>query len=109
MYRRGAVWTAELPDIGRKPAVIVSSRLVTLRLHPIVARITSVDRERGLATVAALDPGEVDGLPDASFVLGHDLYTLPASGLVTHLGWLQRERMLDVDSAVLTALGVNPQ
>jgi mRNA-degrading endonuclease toxin of MazEF toxin-antitoxin module len=106
VYRRGAVWTAELPDIGRKPAVIVSPRLVTLRLHPIVARITGVDRERSLATVAALDPGEVDGLPQASFVLAHDLYTLPAKGLITHLGWLGRERMLEVDGAVLTALGI---
>jgi mRNA-degrading endonuclease toxin of MazEF toxin-antitoxin module len=109
VYSRGAVWTAEFPDIGLKPAVIVSSLPVTLRLHPIVARITSVDRERGLATVAALDPGEVEGLPQASFVLGHDLYTLPTEGLATHLGWLQWERMLEVDSAVLTALGIGSQ
>jgi mRNA-degrading endonuclease toxin of MazEF toxin-antitoxin module len=106
VYSRGAVWTAEFPDIGLKPAVIVSSSPVTLRLHPIVARVTSVDRERSLATVVGLDPGEVDGLPQASFVLGHDLYTLPTEGLVTHMGWLQWERMLEVDSAVLTALGI---
>jgi mRNA-degrading endonuclease toxin of MazEF toxin-antitoxin module len=109
VYRRSAVWTVEIPDIGRKPAVIVSSLPVTLRLNPIVARITSVDRERSLATAVALDADEVDGLPQASFVLGHDLYTLPASDLVKHLGWLQWERMLEVDSAVLTALGVDPQ
>jgi mRNA-degrading endonuclease toxin of MazEF toxin-antitoxin module len=106
VYRRGAVWAAEFSDIGLKPAVIVSSSPVTLRLHPIVARVTSVDRERSLATVVTLDPGEVDGLPQASFVLGHDLYTLPTEGLVTHMGWLQWERMLEVDSAVLTALGI---
>jgi mRNA-degrading endonuclease toxin of MazEF toxin-antitoxin module len=106
VYRRGAVWTAEFPDIGLKPAVIVSSSPVTLRLHPIVARVTSVDRERSLATVVALDPGEIDGLPQASFVLGHDLYTLPTEGLATHMGWLQWERMLEVDSAVLNALGI---
>jgi mRNA-degrading endonuclease toxin of MazEF toxin-antitoxin module len=107
MYRRGAVWMAELPDIGRKPVVVVSSRLVTLKLSPIVARITSVARERTLATVVALAASEVEGLSEVSFVLGHDLFTLPEGGLVAHLGWLQSERMLEVDGAMLTALGVD--
>ncbi len=108
MYRRGAVWMADLPDAGRKPAVIVSSRLVTLKLNPIVARITSVARERAIETVVPLDHGEVEGLPDASFVLGHDIYTLSEGGLVEHLGWLQSDRMMQVEEAVLTALGVEP-
>jgi mRNA-degrading endonuclease toxin of MazEF toxin-antitoxin module len=107
MYRRGAVWIADLPDIGRKPVVIVSSRLVTLKLRPIVARITSVARERTLATVVALAAGEVEGLSEVSFVLTHDLFTLPGGGLVTHLGTLQSDRMLEVDEAMLTALGVD--
>lgn len=106
MYRRGAVWTVNLPDIGRKPAVIVSTRLVTLKLSPIVARITSVARERTIETAVALEHGEVDGLPDASFVLGHDLYTLSEGGLLEHLGWLQADRMMEVEEAVLRALGV---
>ncbi|HEV3094696.1 MAG TPA: type II toxin-antitoxin system PemK/MazF family toxin [Solirubrobacteraceae bacterium] len=108
MYRRGAVWMADLPDVGRKPAVIVSSRLVTLKLNPIVARITSVARERTIETVVPLDHGEVEGLPNASFILGHDIYTLSEGGLVKHLGWLQSDRMMQVEEAVLTALGVEP-
>jgi mRNA-degrading endonuclease toxin of MazEF toxin-antitoxin module len=100
---------AEIPDVGRKPAVIVSSLPVTMHLSPIVARITSVDRERSLATAVTLDPGEVDGLTEASFVLGHDLYTLPAGRLIAHLGWVTPNRMLEVDKAVLTALGVGSQ
>lgn len=107
MYRRGAVWMVELPNLGPKPAVIVSSRLVTLKLNPIVARITSVARERTLATVVALSAGEVEDLPEASFVLAHDLFTLGEGGLVTYLGWLQSDRLFEVDEAVLTALGVN--
>jgi mRNA-degrading endonuclease toxin of MazEF toxin-antitoxin module len=98
----------ELPDIGRKPAVIVSARLVTLKLNPIVARITSVARERTIETVVPLDHGEVEGLPDISFVLGHDIYTLSEGRLVEHLGWLQTDRMMQVEEAVLTALGVEP-
>jgi mRNA-degrading endonuclease toxin of MazEF toxin-antitoxin module len=108
VYRRGAVWMADLPDVGRKPAVIVSSRLVTLKLNPIVARITSVARERTIETVVPLDHGEVEGLPNASFILGHDIYTLSEGGLVKHLGWLQSDRMMQVEEAVLTALCVEP-
>ncbi len=109
MYRRGAVWTAEIPDIGRKPAVVVSTRLVTLKLSPIVARITGVNRERALATVVALPAGELEALSQDSFILGHDLFTLPTGALVEHLGWLQSERMLEVDDAVLRALGIDAQ
>ena len=105
MYRRGAVWTAELPDVGRKPVVIISSRLVTLKLDPIVARITSTQRERTIATVVTLDPGEVEALPLTSFVLGHDLSTIPTRALLEHHGALRPERMIEVDEAVLVALG----
>ncbi len=109
MYRRGAVWTADIPDLGRKPVVIVSSRLVTLKLQPIVARITSTQRERTIATVVTLDAGEVDALPLVSFVLGHDLFTVPAGALLEHHGSLRPERMMEVDAAVLVALGLDDQ
>jgi mRNA-degrading endonuclease toxin of MazEF toxin-antitoxin module len=109
VYRRGAVWTADIPDIGRKPVVIVSSRLVTLKLSPIVARITSTQRERTISTVVTLDAGEVDGLPLVSFVLGHDLFTVPTRALLEHHGELRPERMMEVDAAVLTALGLDDQ
>jgi len=106
MYRRGAVWTADLPKVGRKPVVIVSSRLVTLKLRPIVARITSTQRARTIKTVVALDAGEVEDLPLPSYVLAHDLFTLGEDGLVAHHGSLRPERMMEVDAAVLVALGL---
>jgi mRNA-degrading endonuclease toxin of MazEF toxin-antitoxin module len=109
VYRRGAVWTADIPDVGRKPVVIVSSRLVTLKLHPIVARLTSTQRVRTIATVVALDAGEVDALPLASFVLGHDLSTVPTHALLEHHGSLRPERMIEVDAAVLVALGLDDE
>jgi mRNA-degrading endonuclease toxin of MazEF toxin-antitoxin module len=109
VHRRGAVWTADLPDVGRKPVVIVSSRLVTLKLQPIVARITSAQRERTIATVVALDVGELEALPLPSFVLGHDLTTVPSDALLEHHGALRPERMIEVDAAVLVALGMDDQ
>jgi mRNA-degrading endonuclease toxin of MazEF toxin-antitoxin module len=109
VYRRGAVWTADIPDVGRKPIVIVSSRLVTIKLQPIVARITSTQRARTIETVVTLDAGEVDELPLASFVLAHDLFTLPDDALVAHHGSLRPERMMEVDAAMLVALGLDDQ
>lgn len=105
MYRRGAVWTADIPDVGRKPVVIVSSRLVTLNLEPIVARITSTERERAISTVVALEAGEIEALPLPSCVLGHDLTTVSHEALLEHHGALKPERMVEVDAAVLVALG----
>lgn len=109
MYRRGAVWTADIPSVGRKPVVIVSSRLVTLKLQPVVARITSTQRVRTIETVVALDAGEVDDLPLDCYVLAHELSTLPDGALVKHLGRLQPERMIEVDAAMLVALGLDDQ
>ncbi len=97
MYERGAVWTARLPGIGLKPVVIVSDRAVTLALHPIVARITSVERERAIPTAVAIEPGEVEGLPERSYVLCHDLVTLNDGDLVKRLGVLPTQRLLDIE------------
>jgi mRNA-degrading endonuclease toxin of MazEF toxin-antitoxin module len=98
VYERGAVWTARLPGIGLKPVVIVSDRAVTLALHPIVARITSVERERAVPTAVAIEPGEVAGLEKHSYVLCHDLVTLSDGDLAEHLGILPTQRLLDIEN-----------
>lgn len=98
MYERGAVWTARLPDIGLKPVVIVSDRAVTLALHPIVARITSVERQRAIPTAVAIEPGEVEGLQERSYVLCHDLVTLNDGDLAKRLGIVPAQRLLDIEN-----------
>jgi mRNA-degrading endonuclease toxin of MazEF toxin-antitoxin module len=98
VYERGAVWTARLPGIGLKPVVIVSDRAVTLALHPIVARVTSVERERVVPTAVAIEPGEVEGLPQHSYVLCHDLVTLNDGDLVQRLGVVPTQRLLDIEN-----------
>jgi mRNA-degrading endonuclease toxin of MazEF toxin-antitoxin module len=106
VYRRGAVWIAQLPDIGRKPAVILSDQTVTFALRPTVARITSVERARALPTTVVLEPGEVDGLPERSYVLCHDLLTVPIEELVTHLGAAPSERMSEIEDRLAFVFGV---
>ena len=98
MYERGAVWTARLPSIGLKPVVIVSDRAVTLALHPIVARITSVERQRAVPTAVEIESGEVEGLQERSYVLCHDLVTLDDGDLVKRLGIVPTQRLLDIEN-----------
>ncbi len=106
MYRRGAVWTAQFPNVGRKPAVILSDQTVTLALGPIVARITSVERARNIPTAVVLEPGEVDGLPERSYVLCHDLVTVQTEELVAHMGPVPSERMSEIEDRLAFVFGV---
>jgi mRNA-degrading endonuclease toxin of MazEF toxin-antitoxin module len=107
VYQRGAVWRASLPDVGPKYVVIVSSQAVTLHLAPIVARITSVRRERAIATAVLLVAGEVGDLPEDSLVICHDLHTLPSGLLTKHEGNLSAGRLLEVERAIQVALGLD--
>lgn len=103
---RGTVHWVTLPGIGRRPGLVVSWNGVNLRLgQPVVARITTVARERALDTFVPLRAGE-GGLDQASFVLCHDLTTVHVSAVGLRLGQLRRRRLREVDAALRRALGL---
>lgn len=105
-YQRGEVWFVEIPDVGDKPALIVSWNVVNAALdNAVVARITSVPRQRPVPTVVPLEIGEVEGLDRRSWVVCHDLFTLPKP-FRRFAGSLPRERMADVDAALRRALAL---
>lgn len=106
VLERGDVAWAWLPEVGRKPVVVVSARVVTLALRPIVARITSIERERAVPTAVSLDDGEVAGLPSRSWVICHDLATLVTDRPLEPLDRLSAGRMLEVEEALRAALGL---
>lgn len=104
-YGRGSVWYAAIPGVGDKPVVVVSAEAINRSLANVtVARITSVDRERSLPTFVALEPDDVAGLPARSFVICHDLFTLPKELLGRRVGVLAAHRMLAVEAALRRAL-----
>jgi len=75
---RGTVHETNFPGLGRRPALVVSWDAVDLRLRqPILARITTADRQRWLDTFVAIGAGEA-GLERDSVVLCHELVTVPA-------------------------------
>lgn len=108
MYERGDVWLARLPSIGLKPVLIVSRRVVSLSLRPIVVRITRVERARTIPTAVALDAGEFAELPHGSWVICHDLFTLgDGKALVQHLGTISPHRQVQVDAALSYTLALH--
>lgn len=101
---RGSVWWADVPDLGRRPVVVVSKPLVTRLLAPIVALITARERSRRLPTFVELKPDEV-GLPRQSYVLTHELYTVPRSRFDDEpVGELPVGRWLELDRSLRYAL-----
>jgi mRNA interferase MazF len=102
--RRGEVWWADLPRLGRKPALIVSSNNVSRALGEFVAaRVTAVERERTLRTHVPVESQET-GLAERSFVLCHELHTLGRDGLGEQTGRLGPWRMAEVERALRVAL-----
>jgi mRNA-degrading endonuclease toxin of MazEF toxin-antitoxin module len=107
MYERGDVWTVQLPNLGLKPAVIVSDLTVSIALRPIVARITSVERARSVPSTVALAAGEVEGLPEQSYVLCHDLTTVEEDGMGKQIGAVPRERLIEIEDRLAFVFGLS--
>ena len=107
MYERGDAWLARLPGVGPKPALIVSRRVVSLSLRPVVARLASVDRERSIPTAVALQAGDLEPLAQFSWVICHDLFTLPdRSALISYLGTVPPQRLVELDAALRYTLAL---
>jgi mRNA-degrading endonuclease toxin of MazEF toxin-antitoxin module len=97
----GEVWWFELPRVGRKPGVVCSRRAVNLHLMPLVARITTVARDRTLPTAIQLDAGEVDELDAVCFALAHDLFLAGrAAPAVRQAGRLGAQRLVELRGAL---------
>lgn len=104
-HRRGQVWWARISGVGDKPVLIVSADTLNRVLDEVtVARITAVERERVLPTYVKLEAGEVENLPARSFVICHNIYTLPKRSLKSLAGELASLRLLAVEDALGAAL-----
>lgn len=98
--QHGEVWWCELPDVGRRPVVVLSrGEAVRRRRRAVVAPCTT--NVRGLPSEVRLEPGE-DPVPRACVASLDSLESVPAGVLVQRLGLLSLERM----HSVCAALGV---
>ena len=98
--RRGEVWWSELPEIGRRPVVVLSRDAAIPRLRrALVAPCTTTIRS--LASEVVLEPGH-DPVPKRSAVNLDSVESMSVAVLVERLGVLSAETM----RAVCTALEV---
>lgn len=99
---RGEVWWCELPEVGRRPVVVLSRDAAIPRLRrALVAPCTTT--VRGLASEVVLEPGE-DPVPRPSAVNLDSVESVSVSVLVDRVGRLADARMREVCAALAVAV-----
>lgn len=99
---RGEVWWCELPEIGRRPVVVLSRDVAIPRLgRTLVGPCTTTIR--GLASEVVLEP-EDDPIPRRSAVNLDSVESVSLAVLVERLGRLSSEQMAKVCSALAVAV-----
>ncbi len=99
---RGDVWWCELPDIGRRPVVVLSRDTAIPRLRrALVGPCTTTIR--GLPSEVILEPGE-DPVPLRSAVNLDSVESVSIAVLVQRLGRLSDDRMGQVCDALAVAV-----
>jgi mRNA interferase MazF len=98
---RGAVIDIDVPDLGRRPAVVVTrNTLIPLLTTVTVARVTSTIR--GLRT--EVDIGAAHGLHRDSVVNCTDVFTVPKGAVGRTRGSLRPVELRQLDRALRIAL-----
>ncbi|MGB7859769.1 MAG: type II toxin-antitoxin system PemK/MazF family toxin [Acidimicrobiia bacterium] len=99
---RGEVWWCELPEISRRPVVVLSRDAAIPRLRRVlIAPCTTTIRS--LASEVLLEPGE-DPIPLQSAVNLDSVESVSVGTLTERLGRLGDERMREVCAALAVAV-----
>ena len=99
---RGELWWCELPEIGRRPVVVLSRDAAIPRLgRALVAPCTTTIRS--LPSEVALDPGD-DPVPKRSAVNLDSVESVSLGVLVERLGRLSDTRMREICAALAVAV-----
>lgn len=99
---RGDIWWCELPEIARRPVVVLSRDAAIPRLRRVVIApcTTTV---RGLPSEVALDPSE-DPIPRTSAVNLDSIESVSVGTLTQRLGRLSGQRMREICDALAVAV-----
>lgn len=99
---RGELWWCELPEIGRRPVVVLSRDAAIPRLRrTLIGPCTTTIRD--LPSEVVLDPGE-DPVPRRSAVNLDSVESVSTGVLVERLGRLSDLRMEEVCAALAVAV-----
>ena len=98
----GELWWCDLPEGGRRPAVVLTRDEAIPRLRRVlVAPCTTTIR--GLATEVRLDAGD-DPVPTDCVVGLDSVEVVPVAALRQRLGWLSIPRMRAICGALAIAV-----
>lgn len=99
---QGEVWWCDLPDVPRRPVVILSRNAAVRQLRrALVAPCTT--RLRGLASAVVLEPA-TDPIPVTSAVSLDSIQNVAVGRLTERLGRLSHDRMREICEAVKVAI-----
>jgi mRNA interferase MazF len=99
---RGEVWWCELPEVARRPVVVLSRDAAIPRLRrALIGPCTTTIR--GIPSEVPLDPTE-DPIPRASVVNLDSVESVSIGTLVERLGRLSDERMRQICAALEIAV-----
>jgi mRNA interferase MazF len=99
---RGEVWWCELPDVGRRPVVVLSRDAAIPRLgRALIAPCTTTIR--GLASEVVLEPGD-DPIPRRCAVNLDSVESASVGVLIDRVGRLSDHRMRQVCAALEVAV-----
>ena len=103
---RGEVWWCELPEISRRPVVVLSRDVAIPRLRrAVIAPCTTTIR--GLPSEVVLEPTD-DPVPRRSAVNLDSVESVSIATLTQRLGRLSDDRMRQVCSALNIAVSCFP-
>jgi mRNA interferase MazF len=99
---RGEVWWCELPQISRRPVVVLSRDAAIPRLRrALVAPCTTTIR--GLASEVVLEPGD-DPIPLPAAVNLDSVESVTLGSMTERMGRLSDDRMREICSALAVAV-----
>lgn len=99
---RGEVWWCELPEVGRRPVVVLSRDAAIPRMRrALIGPCTTTIR--GIPSEVPLEPG-ADPIPRSSVVNLDSVESVSLGALVERLGRLSDGRMREVCAALEVAV-----
>ncbi|MEA2516977.1 MAG: mRNA interferase MazF [Actinomycetota bacterium] len=99
---RGEIWWCELPQVGRRPVVVLSRDVAIPRLgRALIGPCTTTIR--GIASEVLLEPAE-DPVPLPSAVNLDSVESVSIGTLVDRLGRLSDQRMYEICGALAVAV-----
>lgn len=99
---RGEVWWCEVPEVGRRPVVVLSRDAAIPRLRrTLIGPCTTTIR--GIPSEVLLEPAD-DPVPSASVVNLDSVESVSVGALVERLGRLSDDRMRQICEALSIAV-----